>query len=213
MKTRTIPVAGAPTNLDDSDIPISRADYQQVVDCFQLIDADHSGKLSWSEAGELGNMLNRRIDVAAFKKLDRDRSGTIDFMELIRCLYPGVPLRELNRAARLWGLPAGNSPKEVAEKGKEKVMRSWRRKYDAKSLEELESIYSLYCGSEPRLTLPALRRAIPRANVADHVIEEVFAAHNTSGTDHLSLEEFAVIMEDSYMQQANRRPEVELYFQ
>jgi hypothetical protein len=63
------------------------------------------------------------------------------------------------------------------------------------------------------ITRAQLRACIPEESIPDDWIDEVFHSHDRDKDNHLSLEEFAAIMEDAYVQESHAKQELKLYFQ
>eukprot|EP00906_Rhabdomonas_costata_P021065 RCo030618 len=218
-------------------LPFSEPEYRQLLQLFEKYDEKAAGKLSWTEVSDLGAAIGKKIDQLQFKKIDRDRSGYADWSEVLRCIYPSITVLDVRKAVKSWGFPhqkaASSSKGATAE-------TDWRRKFTPEALEELTAIYELYCraagdtapgtppasasGPEPeasssssatsgQLTREALRQAIPRSSIPDAIIDEVFTSYDFDKNNVLSLEEFACIMEDTYLTQGGGTPEVRLFFQ
>eukprot|EP01012_Entosiphon_sulcatum_P069036 TRINITY_DN9958_c0_g1_i1.p1 TRINITY_DN9958_c0_g1~~TRINITY_DN9958_c0_g1_i1.p1 ORF type:complete len:828 (+),score=146.73 TRINITY_DN9958_c0_g1_i1:58-2541(+) len=64
---------------------------------FRALDENDSGELSLNEikSGTILGPNGKAFDVATFRKLDKDRSGAVTFLEVLREWYPTVPLRTL----------------------------------------------------------------------------------------------------------------------
>eukprot|EP01065_Artemidia_motanka_P002496 TRINITY_DN11190_c0_g1_i2.p1 TRINITY_DN11190_c0_g1~~TRINITY_DN11190_c0_g1_i2.p1 ORF type:complete len:554 (+),score=174.35 TRINITY_DN11190_c0_g1_i2:1560-3221(+) len=65
-------------------------------DSFDAMDIDHSGEISYKEiqmnGGEIGGM---KITTELFRKIDKDRSGQVDLIEMCRALYPNETLASI----------------------------------------------------------------------------------------------------------------------
>eukprot|EP01001_Neometanema_parovale_P006500 NODE_2857_length_1325_cov_88.194676_g2713_i0.p1 GENE.NODE_2857_length_1325_cov_88.194676_g2713_i0~~NODE_2857_length_1325_cov_88.194676_g2713_i0.p1 ORF type:complete len:373 (+),score=56.68 NODE_2857_length_1325_cov_88.194676_g2713_i0:77-1195(+) len=221
------------TAVDTVSLPIEEAEYLAVVKEWERLDPMATGELGLAELIELGETVGIKVDMAVFKKMDRDRSGTVDFMELLKILWSHVTARDRSRATKQWGKP---HPNKAAMADLE--AREWQQRYDQSSLEELTAIFKIFAtgtakrephsmhkkaAAQPQkqaqgpmpsgITRQALRQAIPSSSLDDNIIDELFELHDSDHNNELSLEEFATIMEDTYLLPSNRQAEVKLYFQ
>ena len=86
-------------------LPFGKDDYMRLKSCFEAIDKDASGTLDWEEMQELGELSSHTITEETFLKMDADGSGSVDFVEMLKCMYPQCSNRALLYATSKWGMP------------------------------------------------------------------------------------------------------------
>ena len=84
---------------------------------------DRTGLLSWADLKDV-QIHHRLVDLATFRRMDNNRSGYVDFGDLLRGLYPTIPPKDVLRQVKLLGAPDG----AVADSGDEEDLR-WRENF------------------------------------------------------------------------------------
>eukprot|EP01012_Entosiphon_sulcatum_P022722 TRINITY_DN27710_c0_g1_i1.p1 TRINITY_DN27710_c0_g1~~TRINITY_DN27710_c0_g1_i1.p1 ORF type:complete len:445 (+),score=68.96 TRINITY_DN27710_c0_g1_i1:111-1445(+) len=190
--------------------------YTRLRKAFEELDGDASGALTWGELQRLGELTGILVDQLAFKRMDKDRSGTVDFIEMLRCVYPEAPLRDVQLMVAVWGRP--KAIPRVDSRGRPLQLQdqerrgedAWKDRFDPQDLQEIEQIYELIHRSSPvppsvatrggsgGLTKEALRHATRPKYLPTHILDELFVQHDSDRDGRWSLREFAAVMEDTY---------------
>eukprot|EP01011_Urceolus_sp_BLP5_P007400 TRINITY_DN7683_c0_g1_i1.p1 TRINITY_DN7683_c0_g1~~TRINITY_DN7683_c0_g1_i1.p1 ORF type:complete len:173 (+),score=39.15 TRINITY_DN7683_c0_g1_i1:674-1192(+) len=157
---------------------------------------------------DLSQRFGFPVSFANFARLDKDKSGNLDFADMLRVIYSGITLRDVNRAVKRWGLPF------TEEEKVEEVVQDWRAAYTKEQAEEIETIFRMYHGSpNGKMTKAELRKHIAELDLPDSLFEEMFAQADGDNDGALSLEDFADIMKDLYIDYEKfRHRNVVLYF-
>eukprot|EP00756_Hemistasia_phaeocysticola_P062982 Hpha_TRINITY_DN6455_c0_g1::TRINITY_DN6455_c0_g1_i1::g.167::m.167 len=124
---------------------ITEEEYVGMKRQFESMDVDGTGDLTWSELQSMSAAIGIHVDYRTFKLMDKDRSGTVDFEEMLRMFYPRARKADLRWAAKHWGEPHEGRTKQEAEAEKKKV--EWQDSFTEESLKEVRDIFSLYCTS------------------------------------------------------------------
>ena len=177
-----IEIPEAPKTVEDKNKPpFSEEEYEHLKQAFIDLDVDGGGDLNMREVSRIPEIVGRKdliIDRTLFKKMDKDRSGTVDFMEMLRCLYPTASVQVIKAAVAKWSMP---DPKKVGKKEAKDEVKDWRRMYTRESLEELEKIFYLY-GQEVSstvwgITKDSLRKQVNTSSMSDDMIDELLLQH------------------------------------
>ncbi|KAJ9470835.1 Caltractin [Diplonema papillatum] len=185
--------------------PFSAIEYRSILNNFEDVDTDGNGCLDWSEVCGIGTSLGGKvIDYQDFKKMDSDGSGSVEFLELLRVLYPNTPVATLKLAVRKWGSPHAC---------REGYGGDWHEVLSEEQRDELVAIYHLYtAGGTVPLTYDSLRRAVGTAAISHEELQRICADHDTDGDGVLSLDDFATLMDAVFGRSVKAHP-LKLFFQ
>jgi len=208
------------TSLAPPTLTITEPEYVSMKRQFEAMDVDGTGDLTWSELQSMSAAIGIYVDYRTFKLMDKDRSGTVDFEEMLRMFYPRARKADLRWAAKHWGEPHEGRSKQEAEEQKKKV--DWTDMLTEEALKEVREIFYLYCTSsrhpqgveydsdgeaarppssedkELRLSRAQLRRMLrhnPHINEED--VDRFIEQHGRSKSGSLNLEEFAELLSDN----------------
>eukprot|EP01006_Ploeotia_vitrea_P064021 TRINITY_DN86748_c0_g1_i1.p1 TRINITY_DN86748_c0_g1~~TRINITY_DN86748_c0_g1_i1.p1 ORF type:complete len:514 (+),score=43.55 TRINITY_DN86748_c0_g1_i1:50-1591(+) len=189
--------------------PTMEQQYRQLRQAFEEVDKDQSLELTWHQMQQLSRKINLPVDHNTFRRMDRDGSGKIEFNELLKCVFPEFLMKEINALMHYWGPP---HTVEVIENLSAKT--PWHEKLDKHSVGELKDIYKSICSDERiGMTLKDLEHHTSRKYLPGSILEEVFKEADLTQTGALTIDEFADIMEDTYLfHKYNKQQAVHLYF-
>lgn len=205
-------------------LPFSEEEYTMMKRQFEMMDTDGTGDLTWTELQSMSAQTGIFVDYKTFKQMDKDRSGTVDFEEMLRMFYPRARKGDIKWANRNWGEP-GDERKAIEGKDKEKHV-DWREGYDEDSLRELRDIFALFCHGDgaaadgdhnPASYFAAVRAAadgsaeegrLTRGQlgvmlehnpwITTEDIDRLFELHGKTQDATLSFEEFAEVMDAAF---------------
>eukprot|EP01006_Ploeotia_vitrea_P057129 TRINITY_DN68153_c6_g3_i1.p1 TRINITY_DN68153_c6_g3~~TRINITY_DN68153_c6_g3_i1.p1 ORF type:complete len:602 (+),score=47.16 TRINITY_DN68153_c6_g3_i1:85-1890(+) len=214
---------------NEKKLPYTDGEIRKLKAVFDQFDADGGGTLSIKELEEYGRRVGVKVN---HKRMDKDRSGHVTFLEFLRAIYPKVSQTELRMVIKRI------EPKKRVTVAQAVAKADWREKFDRKALEELTEIYRLYQAQaehsrqssaassvDPNaerdpsqwkgVTIRQIQRSIgSNAVLTPTILAELFNMHDLDTDGELSLEEFATLMQDSYVKNAkSNHPTVRLYFQ
>ena len=172
------------THEDKSKPPFNEEEYERMKQAFEELDIDGGGDLTMKEISRIPDIIGRKdlvIDRTLFKKMDKDRSGTVDFIEMLRCLYPTHPANSIRAAVAKY-----SAPNEIARRRKKAdkdETKDWRVTFKPETVLELLSIFQLY-GEEVTpgvmgITKASLRNHVTSASVGDDTLDEIFEQYAT----------------------------------
>jgi Ca2+-binding EF-hand superfamily protein len=167
---------------------LTKEAFLQLKSLFDILDVDSSGTLTYDELQRASVILGReRYDQAAFRNLDHNRSGSIDFLEMLKVFFPRLTQRYLVKCNREYIKYAD-------------AIKSVRDRLAPEYLAQIDSQYA-------RITaLPGggctvdniLHFMSPYMKRHRSITEEVFATFDTDGDGELTLIEFSEMVKFSY---------------
>ena len=163
--------------------PFTEEEFERLSLAFKELDVDGGGDLTMKEVSRIPEIVGRKdlvIDRTMFKKMDKDRSGTVDFIEMLRCLYPTAPSNAIKAAVSKYSVP---SERKRREKDVKDEAKDWRKVFRAEDIEELQCIFHLY-GEQASpgvfgITKRSLQRQLPTTAVSDDTIDDIFEQYAT----------------------------------
>eukprot|EP01062_Namystynia_karyoxenos_P066333 TRINITY_DN60299_c0_g1_i1.p1 TRINITY_DN60299_c0_g1~~TRINITY_DN60299_c0_g1_i1.p1 ORF type:complete len:548 (+),score=93.52 TRINITY_DN60299_c0_g1_i1:74-1645(+) len=171
--------------------PFSREDYVRLKECFEAIDENCNGELDWGEVQDLGSLTGVQMDKQTFLRMDRDASGTLNFVEMLRGLYPRVPIRDINWAVRHWGLPREEAPGEDAN-------TTWQDEFEPEHAQEIMAIYDAFNTTGGQgITFAELRARLDSNIFTDAQVREMIFEHS-GGHRWLTVGDFASLLADAF---------------
>eukprot|EP01060_Flectonema_neradi_P032334 TRINITY_DN5118_c0_g1_i1.p2 TRINITY_DN5118_c0_g1~~TRINITY_DN5118_c0_g1_i1.p2 ORF type:complete len:167 (+),score=40.84 TRINITY_DN5118_c0_g1_i1:1079-1579(+) len=159
----------------------------ELVQGFRALDVDGSGQISFKEMNTAATKLGRpAIDTSLFKRIDKDKSGTVDHRELLRVLYPCIPRRLLEASLKEAMTP--------------KVEMSWEQHFLPEVLNEIALIYShLTQGGKSSLTFGKFLQQAPSEGVTPEEVRQQFEEADVDKDGCLSFKEYAFFMKQAFV--------------
>eukprot|EP01063_Lacrimia_lanifica_P004186 TRINITY_DN12341_c0_g1_i1.p1 TRINITY_DN12341_c0_g1~~TRINITY_DN12341_c0_g1_i1.p1 ORF type:complete len:397 (+),score=141.46 TRINITY_DN12341_c0_g1_i1:96-1286(+) len=162
---------------DGPRFPFNEEEYAKLWTVFNQLDDDGGGDLSMKEVSRIPELVGRKdlvIDRATFKRIDKDRSGTVDFIEMLRCLYPQWPSASIKAAIARCTSAIADTNKQT---DRAQSATDWQALYNnAENVKELSSIFALYAedvapGTQG-ITKASLRKHL--SSMSEDGIDELF---------------------------------------
>jgi len=184
------------TSSQEEQFPFSYEEYRNYVNVFEQVDADSDGQLTFNDLCQAGTILRgKAFDLLTFRRVDKDRSGLVDFIEVLRMFYPLVHQSVLVRATKKWGTPECRGLAFLAEEHK-----TWKDRMDEESVKEMISMFHVLTGFQPFLTLPMMKKRMGERlswDVCD-MAAEMFRLADIDGDGQISIQEFGAMMEYAF---------------
>ncbi|KAJ9458016.1 hypothetical protein DIPPA_11280 [Diplonema papillatum] len=192
-------------------------EFTALVERFEELDPEANGELTWAQLQQLAAKSKMKVDYTTFKRIDKDRSGKIDFDEMLRLFYPRVKPSTIRHARACWGYPGKSVEAKQAfvnEADGNKALQ-----LDTGAVRELLAVFKYFSSvavPESVATSSALRPLSPETpcpgrlshnqmrwifrknpHVTDADLEALFAEYSTApDAEHLSFEDFVNLMEN-----------------
>ena len=152
---------------------------------FNALDDDRSGCISLREFQLSAQKVHRQIDPMIFRRLDRDRSGTVNFPELLRTLFPCISRKALEELVRT-SCCTDNAV-------------SWEEAFSVDLLIELGSVYGwLTSDGGEKYTLEKYLKQAPTDCMAEEELRGQFQEADLDKDGCLSFKEFALDMKNTF---------------
>ena len=163
---------------------------------FDILDVDRSGTLTFDELHRAATVLGRGegYTLTSFHQLDKNRSGSIDFTEMLKAFFPLIPMRSILKFHREHG--------KIAE-----AMNSTKERIGEKNYNEICQQYA-FLSSMPGGCSCANMLAMMSPFMKQHksILEDVFHTYDENGDGCLSLEEYLEMSKFSYTPYARAPP-------
>eukprot|EP01062_Namystynia_karyoxenos_P010014 TRINITY_DN13550_c0_g1_i1.p1 TRINITY_DN13550_c0_g1~~TRINITY_DN13550_c0_g1_i1.p1 ORF type:complete len:729 (+),score=174.14 TRINITY_DN13550_c0_g1_i1:92-2188(+) len=169
---------------------VSRDQYEALQRGFQQLDTDGSGQISVQELAG-GALSGCHFTPVQLRRLECvQRSGHVDFDELMTVFFPELPAARIARYRRLYAHREQDPPaKELLEKPQ---------------LKEIEDMYAVVAPQPAGLPIGALRGVAP-AEVSDDELQAMFRNCDLDCDGVLSREEFAELVKYAFPQYEPQR--------
>eukprot|EP01065_Artemidia_motanka_P005304 TRINITY_DN12571_c0_g1_i4.p1 TRINITY_DN12571_c0_g1~~TRINITY_DN12571_c0_g1_i4.p1 ORF type:complete len:778 (+),score=110.92 TRINITY_DN12571_c0_g1_i4:45-2336(+) len=179
------------------DAAMSRADW----DILRVLNdaiADEKGNLSEKALKSWGWSLgDRRIDQTTFRRIDKSRTGKIEFHELVKFFYPQMSMRDIKVSTRIF------ERMEQAERSEadRRVGPGWINRFPARTVNDMYLIFQRF-GADPDtglLTFDSflhyLRNNESRIPFSLDDLREIF---DEAGADAIDLERFSEVIAPAF---------------
>eukprot|EP01062_Namystynia_karyoxenos_P083233 TRINITY_DN9531_c0_g1_i1.p1 TRINITY_DN9531_c0_g1~~TRINITY_DN9531_c0_g1_i1.p1 ORF type:complete len:910 (+),score=198.61 TRINITY_DN9531_c0_g1_i1:74-2731(+) len=142
-------------------------------------------------------VADRHIDQATFRRIDKSRTGRIEFHELCKFFYPQMGMRDIKIAIR------GFEKLEAAERNEEarRAGPSWLSRFPAHTIDEMYQIFQRF-GADPETGLLSFDAFLSYLNSNDSRIplpvEDLREIFTEDGSEHIDLERFANVIGSAF---------------
>eukprot|EP01062_Namystynia_karyoxenos_P012428 TRINITY_DN1446_c0_g2_i1.p1 TRINITY_DN1446_c0_g2~~TRINITY_DN1446_c0_g2_i1.p1 ORF type:complete len:724 (+),score=191.35 TRINITY_DN1446_c0_g2_i1:149-2173(+) len=149
---------------------LTPAEFERFKNAFDEMDDDGSGEISIQELRSHGGIMfiaGRALDLRIFNQIDRDHSGTVDFLEIMRAFFPMIPRAQLDQHL------AASREAEARRRSLLERQRPLEERFTPQQLEELRLMFSGFMrrarhrrapeadATFTGLTMDDLQRALP----------------------------------------------------
>lgn len=172
-------------------VPTKEA-YIALRECFDTLDLDKSGTLTLDELRRVSYLLGRgHYDGSAFRNMDSNRSGSLDFVEMVKVFFPRASMVQLQKIHAQYGALFANG------------MPSARERLAPEHLAEIDALYAAMCKASSQsasCTETAIASYLGSALVVERpdLVKKVFEIYDKDRDGSLSLEEFTEMVKCCY---------------
>ena len=177
----------------------SKDAYHQLKELFEVLDMDRSGTLTLDELQRASTLLGSDEELTAlhFRKLDSNRSGCIDFLEMLKAFFPNASMKQLARIHREYSRsPSQQWRIDVEEDG---GARGGKRRLPSAIAGEVASLYHLF-SSRPGGCSFANMLSFMSVDIQQRAQDyrDVFELYDQDKDGVLSEDEFAEMLRHTY---------------